>query len=315
MSAPPLRLGLDVGGTKCAAVVGTREGEVLDRVQWPSEATRGPGPMIEDLLREGHAAIGRQAAGAVGSVGVSIGGPLDGDAGVIHAPPNLPGWDAVPLRGRLGGGAGVAGRRDARRRGVRAGGGRWGVGRSLPQPVTLAFLTCGTGMGAGLVLRGEAWRGSGGRSPEFGHVRLTEDGPEAFGKRGCVEAWCAGAAFPGLATWLVPERWGPEGAEAAPNGPALSAAAAGGDADARAVLDRHAEMTGRAAAVLGDLLVPDAVVLGSLASRLGDGWLAGVRAAFEAEVLPAVAERCRVVPAALGDRLQDLAALAAAPDA
>ena len=309
MSGAALRLGLDVGGTKCAAVVGTAEGEVLDRREWPSGAGRGPEPMIDDLVREGRAAIGRRPAGEVASVGVSIGGPLDAEAGVIHAPPNLPGWDAVPLRDRLAGALGlpVAVMHDAAACALAEA--RWGVGRELSKPVTLAFLTCGTGMGAGLVLRGEVWHGAGGLSPELGHVRLTDDGPEAFGKRGCVEAWCAGAGLPGLAAWARPQRFG----EAPPDGPALAGKAAAGDADALAVLDLHAERTGRAAAILGDLLVPEAVVLGSLARRLGDRWLGRVRASFEAEVLPAVAERCRVVPAALGERLQDCAALAAAP--
>ncbi len=73
-------------------------------------------------------------------------------------------------------------------------------------------------------------------------------------------------------------------------------------------------MTGRSAALLGDLLTPQAIVLGSLATRLGDAWLDEVRTAFAAEVLPAVAAACRIVPAGLGERLQDCAALAAAGD-
>ncbi len=307
-----LRLGLDVGGTKCAAIVGTAGGEVVERVAWPSAADRGPEAMISDLVRGGRELLDRHAG--VERVGVSIGGPLDADAGVIHAPPNLPGWDAVPLKAELEAALGlpVTVMHDAAACALAEA--RWGVGLRLSQPVTLAFLTCGTGMGAGLVLRGEAWVGAGGRSPELGHVRLTDgaDDPEAFGKRGCVEAWCAGSSLPGVAAAAVPRRWGGSGTEPAPDGPALSALAAAGDADALAALALHARMTGRAAAILGDLLVPEAIVLGSLAPRLGERWLAAVRASFVAEVLPAVAERCVVEPAALGDRLQDLATLAAA---
>ncbi|BAM05007.1 ROK family protein [Phycisphaera mikurensis] len=307
-----MRLGLDVGGTKCAAVVGTAEGEVIERVQWPSAADRGPDSMIDRLVRAARGFMDRHAG--VASVGVSIGGPLDAEAGVIHAPPNLPGWDAIPLRARLTDALGLPVRVMHDAAACALAEARWGVGRGLDQPVTLAFLTCGTGMGAGLVLRGEAWVGAGGRSPELGHVRLTDgpDDPEAFGKRGCVEAWCAGAGLPGVAAAAAPARWGPGGTQPAPAGPALSALAAAGDADALATLALHARMTGRTAAILGDLLVPGAIVLGSLAPRLGERWIGQVRAAFAAEVLPAVADRCRVVPAALGDRLQDLAALAAA---
>lgn len=308
--ASEIVLGLDVGGSKCAVVVGTSGGEVLEREQWPSEARRGPGPMITDLIRHGRQAIARHPG--ISAAGVSIGGPLDGDAGIIHRPPNLPGWDAVPLRDRLTQALGLPTTVMHDAAACALAEAKWGVGRTLSDPVTLAFLTCGTGMGAGLVLRGEVWRGAGGLSPEFGHVRLTEQGPTAFGKQGCVEAYCAGASLPALAADTVPHRWGLSISEAAPDGPELCALAEKGDADAHAVLHRHATMTGHAAAILGDLLIPDAIVLGSMASRLGGAWIDTVRQVFAAEVLAAVAERCVIKPAALGDRLQDCAALAAA---
>lgn len=91
----PFYLGFDVGGTKCAAILGTADGQVLDRQQWPTRAERGPEAMIADLL-----AYARSAP-EVAAAGVSIGGPVDVLNGVVLSPPHLPGWDCVPLKAKL----------------------------------------------------------------------------------------------------------------------------------------------------------------------------------------------------------------------
>lgn len=99
MGDASILLGLDVGGTKCACVVGTSSGEVLDRVEWPSQATRGPEAMIADFVSHGRALLAKHRD--VAAVGVSIGGPLDCANGVVLSPPNLPRWDRVPLKATL----------------------------------------------------------------------------------------------------------------------------------------------------------------------------------------------------------------------
>src|SRR5688500_8146286 len=94
-----LLLGLDIGGTKTAVVVGTRAGAVVERREIRSDAARGFGLMFGDLCREVDAALAR--APAIDAIGVSIGGPLDAAAGVVLGPPHLPGWDRVPLAALL----------------------------------------------------------------------------------------------------------------------------------------------------------------------------------------------------------------------
>ena len=76
-----------------------------------------------------------------------------------------------------------------------------GIGRSR-----LVYLTCGTGFGAGIVIDGKPYYGAGGRTVEIGHARFRDDGPEAFGKIGCVEAYRAGASLGKLAAWKFPGR-------------------------------------------------------------------------------------------------------------
>jgi len=87
-------LGWDIGGTKCAAVVGTANGEVVSRAEWSSASTAGPELMIKEFRKQ--AAILAGEFGPFDGLGVSVGGPLNMKTGVVLSPPHLPGWSDVP---------------------------------------------------------------------------------------------------------------------------------------------------------------------------------------------------------------------------
>jgi glucokinase len=302
VSEAPLYLGLDIGGTKCAAVLGTAAGHIVDRVEWPSLALRGPGPMLDDLFNHAHPLIER--GGSVRSVGAAIGGPLDATRGIIYSPPNLPGWDAVPLKAVIERRLGLPARVEHDAAACALAEYRWGAGRGASR---LVYLTCGTGFGAGFIIDGTIYRGAGGRSIEIGHARYRDDGPSAFGKRGSNEAYCAAEALGRLAAWRFPSRW--------PTPPAskeIADLATAGDADALAVVELNARAVGDVCAMLGDLLRPDVILLGSLARYLGSGWVDAVRERVRQQVLGDTAAGCRIEPAGLGTKLQDCSALAVA---
>ncbi|MCC6681369.1 MAG: ROK family protein [Phycisphaeraceae bacterium] len=299
-----LILGLDVGGTKCAAIVGDRHGRVCERLQWPSEVQRGPTAMIDELCRRGRELVERfggieQFAG----IGVPVGGPLDAQNGIVDSPPNLPGWDAIPLQQLIQAHFGLATRIEHDAAACALAEWMWGAGQERSR---VAYLTCGSGFGCGLVIDGKPYHGARGRSPEIGHVRYRTEGPVAFNKVGSFEAFAAGNSLPGLAAWCFPGRW----AEQPPTGSQLSALAAEGDREAVEVVRQNALAVGSACALVGDLLVPDVITLGSLARYFGQPWLDVVIEQFRSQVLPDVAQHCEVCPAALGDRLQDCSALA-----
>lgn len=296
-----VRLGFDVGGSKCAVCLGTAGGEILARHEWPSRAERGPGPMIGELISAGRELLGGEC---VAGAGVSIGGPLDADRGVVHEPPNLPGWLAVPLRERLETEFGVPVKVEHDAAACALAEYLWGLERT---PRRLVYLTCATGFGAGMVFDGKPYYGANGRSPEIGHVRLAEAGPAAFGVTGSAEAFCSARSLGRIARWRFPERWPVE-----PSPKEVEELWRSGDGEARAVIECNAAMVGRCCAFLGDLLHPDHIALGSLARYLGGPWLELVRAEFVRNVLPEVAADCRIEGSRLGSRLQDLSALAAA---
>ena len=179
----------------------------------------------------------------------------------------------------------------------------WGAGRGTSR---LIYLTCGTGFGAGIVIDGKIYRGSAGKSVEIGHARFREDGPEAFGKEGSVESFCAGASLGKIAAWKFPSRW-----PTPPTSEELANLWKTGDRDAAEVITINARAVGEVCANLGDLLRPDAILLGSLAIHLGNPWVEIVRDRFREEALPDTAT-CRIEPAGLGARLQDCAALVVA---
>lgn len=297
-----LYLGLDVGGTKCAAVVGNAHGDILQRRQWPTRVERGVEATLGDLARHAVELCGDHPD--IRAVGVAIGGPVDTARGIVDAPPNLPGWNQVPLRRRLELALGLPVHVEHDAAACCFAEFLWGAGQNATR---LIYLTCGTGFGAGMVFDGTIYRGAGGRNVELGHARYRDDGPTAFGKQGSIEAFCAGGALGRLAHWLDPQRF--------PDPPAtevLAELAKAGDQAALSVLAAHARATGDVCAWLGDFLRPDLILLGSLARHLGPAWVSQVIARFRDEALPQTIDGCRVAPAGLGERLQDCSALAVA---
>jgi len=303
MALSRLLLGLDIGGTKCAALVGTSDGEVLERREWQSDVPRGPQPMIADLLHYARDLI--CAHPGIHAVGVPIGGPLNAARGIIQSPPNLPGWDNIPLQEILERELALPVRIEHDAAACAVAERLWGAARGLDH---VAYLTCGTGFGVGLILGGRVHYGAQGHNCEIGHARYREDGPTAFGKRGSLEAYCAGSSLARLAAWKFPNRW----ADHPPTSPQIGALAQQGDPEACEIVAINATAVGHTCALLADLFFPEMIVLGSLASYLGDPWLAKVHEAFDSEALPDAVKSCQICPAGLGRRLQDCSALAAA---
>lgn len=289
-----LFLGFDVGGTKCAALLGNAAGEVLERKEWPSRVERGPEAMIADFL-----AYAKNAP-AVSAVGVSIGGPLDALNGIVLSPPHLPGWDKLPLKSRLEQALGIPVFVEHDAAACALAEYTWGGWQGCH---SLIYLTCGTGFGAGIIIDGRIYRGAGGHSIEIGHARFAPDGPEAFGKVGSNEAYCSGTGLGLLAQWKLGQALSPR---------EVVELAAQGDPGAQEVIRMHAEATGQVCANLADTLFPDVILLGSLARHIGASWLDLVRARFDTEVHPHARRLCTLQPAGLSDRLQDLSALVVA---
>ncbi len=308
MHANPVYLGLNIGGTQCSAIVGDAAGQILEKTSWPSLADLGPKAMLLMLIEKATAL--QSKFDAIVSAGVAIGGPLDSQRGIILSPPNLPGWDNIPLKDRLSEALKIPVFVEHDASACALAEYRWGFEdhSEKVKPSRLVYLTCGTGFGAGIVFDGKIFRGGKGRNPEFGHARYRPEGPVAFGKQGSYEAYCSGSGLPKLAAWKCPERWSTQ----PPDGKELVKLANQDDVDAKAVLKINAQAVGDACALLADLLVPDIILLGSLARYLGAAWLDQVLDRFASETQASNRNVCTVESARLEERLQDCSALVVA---
>jgi glucokinase len=251
-------------------------------------------------------------------MGVSCGGPLDRIQGIVQSPPNLPTWDNVPIKAILERefGAECQVENDANAGAVAEH--RFGAGQGTQNMV---FLTMGTGLGAGIIADGRLYHGTNDLAGEVGHIRLTRTGPVGHNKAGSAEGWASGGGMAQLAAQAV--------ARAARNkqktaltellqaGKALTArdvamAAQRGDRVALGILQSTGRRLGAVLAILVDLLNPERIVIGGLAMRLGDLLLEPARAAMRREALAPAVACCEVVPAALDERIGDVAALCVA---
>jgi len=304
-----LLLGFDIGGTKSAAIVGDTAGNALAREEFH---TAGPDETLGRLIDLGRTLSGGEAA----ACGIACGGPLDSRAGAILSPPNLPGWDAVPVVDTVRDALGIPAALENNANASAVAEWRWGLDCKIDD---LVYLTCSTGMGAGIIVGGRLVRGKQDLAGEIGHVRLLEEGPVGYGKAGSVEGLTSGRALSELARRRLAsphdpshlDRFGPEGI----SGKAVTAAAIDGDALAVEIVREQGDYLGRTCAVLIDVLNPQRISLGVAARRLGALLLDPCRQAARREALPAAFEACTIDQAALGAAIHDLSALAIAHDA
>ncbi len=300
-------LGLDIGGTKTAVVLGDRRGRISLRTEFATRPERGFEPAFAELCEHvQRVAAQAQAAGNPPRVvSVSIGGPLEIERGMIHAPPNLPHWVDIPLKSLLTERTGLPVYIEHDGNAGALAEWYFGAARGARNVV---FLTLGTGVGGGLILNGQLYRGTCDLAGEVGHVRIADNGPVAYGKAGAWEGFCGGAGIARWAAQMFPQRWGKEEVTAR----RVAELARAGDAVALTVVREVGRHLGRGLAILLDVLNPEVIVVGSLAVRLGDLVLGPARAELQREALPQAVAACRIVPAQLGERLGDVAALCAA---
>ncbi len=305
-------IGLDIGGTKCAVILGDENMNILKREAF---ATVGVNETLEMLYEKvGEIVKEYEIAG----IGISCGGPLDEKKGVILSPPNLPEWDRIRITDELEKRFGIKTnlRNDANACAIAEW--RFGAGRGCENMI---FLTFGTGLGAGLILNGKLYSGSSAMAGEVGHIRMAEDGPVGYGKAGSLEGFCSGGGIAqlGKAAARAALECGKPLAFAKNEEEIekittklLSEYAKAGDADAIAVFDKSAQKLGEGLSIMIDILNPDAIVIGSVYARSEELLRPGAMKVIEKEALSYSSSVCRILPAALGEKIGDIAALSVA---
>jgi glucokinase len=316
------KIGLDIGGTKCAVILGkeTPDGAfaIVERSAFATAEYAGPERAMEKMkavITEMNDRYGFLSSMQLQGIGISCGGPLDGKKGLILSPPNLPGWDNVPIVSRLREtfSCPVILENDANACAVAEW--KYGAGQGCEN---LIFLTFGTGMGAGLILNGQLYQGACDMAGEVGHMRLQEFGPVGYGKSGSFEGFCSGGGIAKLAVIKATEQMQngktPDVVRKAGGIDHLTAkllaeAAKEGDPFSQNVYRICGTYLGKGLAILIDLLNPERIILGSIFQRSGELLRDSMERVLKEECLPMSLDACKIVPASLGDALGDYAAL------
>ncbi|MBP7972677.1 MAG: ROK family glucokinase [Candidatus Nanopelagicales bacterium] len=280
-----LTIGIDIGGTKIAGGVVDEDGTVLrnERRRTPSRSPEGVEAAVIELVLEFKADYDVEA------VGIGAAGFVDENRSRVLLAPNL-GWVDEPLRMAIQSKVDlpVVVENDANAA-------AWGEfkfgGTALGSEVVC--VTVGTGIGGGLILGGQLYRGAHGIAAELGHLGVEPGGRLCgCGNRGCWEQYASGNALVRDARLLAAERrleaevlldlgdGTPEGVE----GQHITLAARKGDPVALAAFDSLARWLGTGLADLAAILDPGCFVIGGGVSEAGDLLLGATRRAFIASV-------------------------------
>lgn len=301
-------VGIAIGATGMSVGVTDGRLNVLATRNRASDIRQGP----EQVLATALACV-REVLDEVGvdrpmGAGIGVPGPVDFHRGISVSPPIMPGWDGYPVRDAVSRELGCPVVLDNDVNVLAIGEQHAGVARSVPD---FLYVKIGTGIGCGIVIDGELYRGVDGCAGDIGHIRVDEFGPTcACGNTGCLEAFSGGAALGRDATAAA--RSGRSAALAAllesktESKPELTAAdlalaVSQGDAQAVQLIRDSGRRVGQVLATLVSFFNPGLIVIGGGVTGLGHTLLAEIRGVTYRRSLPLATGSLPIVLSELGD--------------
>ncbi|MCL6625891.1 ROK family protein [Alicyclobacillus shizuokensis] len=251
-------IGVDLGGTKILTGVLDEQGTLHHTLEVPTMATDGPDAVIHRIRGTVDQMLHRVGHANVIGIGIGAPGPLNPHTGTVLGPPNLPGWDHIPLRDKLHEvyGLPVYLENDANAAAIAEH--RFGAGQGSRQMV---YITVSTGIGGGVVVDGQVRQGAAGGFAEIGHMIVDPAGARCHcGNRGCLEAVASGTAIARMASEAFRRDLTAE---------QVAELAARGDKKARQVLDTAFSYLGIGLVNIVNLYDPDLIVIGGGVARIG----------------------------------------------
>jgi len=256
-------VGVDVGATKIAAAVVSPEGEILNRVRYPTPSSHST--LLETLAQ----AVSEVSEGfEVAGVGLGVPGLILAQESKVISSPNLRAIEGILLKDELEPKVGLPVTVENDNNAAAWGEFRFGAGSEAEH---LLYVGLGTGIGGGIVIHGQLLRGARGAGGELGHVTVQATGPRcACGNRGCLEAFASGTAIGRRAREVATER--PDsalgqlaealGAERELLGEDVTDLAREGDEGALSVLEEAGRWLGIGLAGFVNIFNPEVVVVG-----------------------------------------------------
>ena len=306
-------IGIDMGASHLSIILTDFGARVIDEIEIPFRVADGPDVCInqanilmEDLLKKNQLTLEN-----ISALGIGVPGPIASDTGTVFAPPIMPGWDGYPIQARLEEkwGIPVSLNNDAELGAL----GEWayGIGRAENY---LAYIKVGSGVGSGLLLNGQIYRGATGSAGEIGHLTIEENGPLCdCGNFGCLEALAGGKAI---------ARQGQEAVQKGQRtllssmGPAesitardVASAARRGDLVSQKIIANAGRYLGIAIAGLVNLFNPRTIIVGGGVAQIGDLLLQPIRDTVSRRSLRASARTVKINTAVLRRRSSGMGAI------
>jgi predicted NBD/HSP70 family sugar kinase len=282
-------IGIAMGRNHLTLLLTDLVAEVISRRELPFATQRGPEVCLAELAVQVQRFMAEHDVTKQDIFGIGVGmpGPIDSALERSLAPPRMPGWDQTPVRQILTDALGMLiflgnnGYMGA------LGESRYGVGKGVRD---LLYVRLGSGIGSGLLVGGQIYRGGSGSAGEIGHMTIDPEGPPcACGKRGCLEALASGPAILSAARKGAPE------VETLAE---VIEAAQAGEVHCRAALKDAGEAIGMAFGSLINFFNPSMIVLDGSIIHAGDLILDPIRQSAALHALPAPLANTVIVPAA-----------------
>ena len=296
---------IDMGATHMAIALADFTARIHQESEFPFDIKDGPetclaeaNQNLQKMLKERNLSIADLSA-----VGIGVPGPVITEAGMVVAPPIMPGWDRYPIRASLEKmwKRPVTLNNDAELGAL----GEWAYGAGRGEK-NIAYIKVGSGIGAGLILNQQIYGGTMGAAGEIGHLTIDENGPLCnCGNRGCLEAFAGGHAIARQGQALAKSGKRTLLADTPPDkitSLEVAEAARRGDLPSQEILRRAGIYIGIAIAGLINLFNPSVVIIGGGVAQVGDIITAPIRQAVRERAMRASEQSVRITTGMLGRR-------------
>ena len=302
----PYLVGIDMGGTFIKTAILNREGEIIAKVEIPSEKEKGPDGVIANMCQSVVLVTEKENINIdkVAAIGIGSPGPLNTKKGIVRNAVNLPGWIDIPLRERISSEFNIPANleNDANA----AAYGEYWRGAGEKSKIMIAY-TLGTGVGGGIIINGHLVRGTSDGAGELGHVTVVPEGDLcACGNNGCVEAYASATALVRRTKQKLEKgadsilnQWISEGKQLTSK--LIDDARRLGDDFATEAIRELGYYLGIGVSSAVSMLNPDAIVLGGGMMKAGQVIIDPVWEQIRRRVFKAIWESLEVVPAKLGN--------------
>lgn len=306
MRDEPFIMGVDLGGTKILAVVCDKTGNVIGRAQCDTSALEGKDSVIDRMVWLIDKLLNDNLLDRQYWLGVGIGFPglVSHKDGIAYSSIMVPGWHNVPLSAilteRLH--TKVVIDNDANA----ATFGEWWIGAGK-NATTLLCLTIGTGIGGGIIIGDELYRGPDGTAGEFGNMSIQYNGDQcACGNQGCLNVLASGTAIAKRAVEQIQKGVNSSISKIVDGNvdrittEVVALAAKDGDPLAKQIISEAARFLGVGITNLVNIFNPDIVVLSGGVTQIGEEYFREIRDEVNKRAFDIPAQRVKIVPAALG---------------